>query len=384
MFHFTDNEVIQHRGSSIEQRWSFAELLGAFDPLSDEPLAERNAALFRALELVPQNNFDLTETTRLHLDFWKNLRPGKISEHTFIYEADHPFELTINSSGLYFKDVSGYYYYPPGSVKEQLFSDFWFYGPAWPMPDLNLRARVVNLIKKNFADPDCPAAQAHFELFAYPTEPPNGLSWEEGDHIRRDFVNVRQFGIEMGYSTWRDAQPGQGYLSFENFLNVPSPRYGWITPEMRAAIEAYIGKTSAFSLPRSAPEPPPPPSPREKMDRSEALLRQHPNSEEGARLLLSLLEYEAETDYWRNYVFNRCMDVRENPVIQHFIAERLQGDNKIHFKKAVDVLAGWGMFGDQALQNRTLLLALNWEDAMANDPEFRQALEKALAIVFQQ
>jgi hypothetical protein len=384
MFHFTENQVVQHPGSSIEQRWSFAELLGAFDPLSGEPIAERNAAMLRAVEQISREPVELSEAARLHLDFWKNFRPGKISEHTFIYEADYPFELTINSLGLFFKDVSGHYYYPPGSVREQLFSDFWFYGPARPMPDLNLRNRVVGIIKSAFADAGCPAAQAHFELFAYPVEAPTGLSWEEGDHIRRDFVNVRRFGIEMGYMTWRDSEPGQGYLSFEHFLHVPPPHYGWITPEMRVAIENYIGKTSVFSVPRPAPEPPPPPSPREKMDRSEALLRQQPNSEEGANLLISLLEYEAETDYWRNYVFNRCMHLRENPAVQQFIAERLQGDNEIHFRKAVDVLMGWGIYGDKNLTDRNLLLALNWADATANDPDFRQALAKAIRIIFQQ
>ncbi len=380
MFHFTENQVVQHQGIT-EQRWSIPELLETFDPLPGEPLAERNAALVRAAQLAAQNPGELSETARLHLDFWENFRPEKISEHTFIYEAEYPFELTVNNSGLYYKDVSGRYYYPPGSVNEQIFSDFWFFGPAWPIPDLSLRTRAVGIIKSAFADAGCPAAQAHFELFAYPVEAPSGLSWEEGDHVRRDFVDVRRFGIEMGYITWRDAQPGISYLSFENLLNVPPPHHSWITPEMRTAMEQYIGKISVFALLRPAPAPPAPPSPREKMDRSEALLRQQPESEEGASLLISLLEYEAETDYWRNYVFNRCMHLRDNHTVQQFIAERLRGDNEIHFKKSVDVLTGWGIYGDKDLVDRDLLLALNWEDATANDPGFQEALEKVMRIV---
>lgn len=94
--------------------------------------------------------------------------------------------------------------------------------------------------------------------------------------------------------------------------------------------------------------------------------------------MLALLEYEAEDSYWRNFVFNYCGKLRGNKRVQNFIVECLQGDNEVPFKKAVDVLSMWGIYGDNAFQNRALLLQLNWEDATANDPNFREALEVVL------
>ena len=117
------------------------------------------------------------------------------------------------------------------------------------------------------------------------------------------------------------------------------------------------------------------------MDLAEALL-QDPNSEEGAEALIALLVYETESDYWRNYVFNRMFKLRDNKRIQQFVLECLDGDNEIWFKKAADVLSAWGFFyGDTLLADRNLLLRLNWDDATANDPDFRDALAKTQKIV---
>jgi len=110
------------------------------------------------------------------------------------------------------------------------------------------------------------------------------------------------------------------------------------------------------------------------MDKAEALLLAQPESQEGAEILIALLEYEAETDYWRNFVFNFCFKLRENRTVQQFIIQKLQSDNEIHFKKAVDVLHVWGIEGANAL---------NWNDATANDPNFRAALEKITHIILQ-
>jgi len=382
MFHFAKNQVVQKRGS-IEQIWTISELLETCNPLPGEPLAERNAALQKACELAAQMPDKLSGTARLHLDFLKNFRPEKIDERTYVYKTSKSWELTINESGLFYKDVSGEYTSQPGEVSEQLFSDYWFFGPLRPMPNLDLRSEVLSLIKNTFSDAGCPASRTHFELFEYPKKSLEGLHWEEGNHVRRDYMTVTNFGIEMGYSTFRDGPFGPGFLSFEKFLNVPPAALSWILPEIRVEIERFLGKTNLFSPPQPEETPPRPLGPQDKMDASDALLKQHPDSEEGADMLFSLLEFEAETDYWRNYVFNRCFRLRTNPVVQKFIVERLRGDNELHFKKAVDVLMAWGMYGDKAFADRELLRSLNWEDATANDPDFRAALEKVVQCILQ-
>ncbi|HAC25371.1 MAG TPA: hypothetical protein DCE81_10690, partial [Cytophagales bacterium] len=255
---------------------------------------------------------EFTEMARLKADFWLQFNPEKISERTYLYSSspgsNKQWELTINGLGVIYKDISGEYYYPPGKVTEQLFSDFWFYGPLQPVPELSMRKKIIELIREAFQDPDCPAAGAHFELFEYPAPTDSGLYWEEGDHVRSDFVAVRSHGIESGYSTWRDVQPMVGYLSFERFLHEPPPPYTSITPGMRAAIEQFLGRKSTFNhaVQEVPPSPPKPPTPREQMDLAEHLLKSDPSSEKGAEVLISLLRYEIEESYWRNYVFNYC------------------------------------------------------------------------------
>ncbi len=386
MLYFTQFSLTQETPNG-SKTWPLQELLETPDPLSGLPLVERNASLRKAAEILGEQSNDLSETARLQVDFWKNFQPENISERTYLYpstaDSSKRWELTINKLGLLYKDITGEYYYPPGHVSEQLFSDFWFYGPLQPVPELSMREKIVGLIRDAFLSPEGPAAGAHFELFEYPELSDSSLYWEEGDHKRNDFIAVRSNGIESGYSTWRDTQPMVGFISFERFLHEPPHPYTSFTPEIRAKIEQFLGRKSAFnrSSKEDAPEPPKPPTPREKMDLAETMLKADSNSEKGAEILISLLEYEAEESYWRNYVFNYCFKLRGNKKVENFILDCLQGDNEIHFKKAVDVLQMWGFYGDKYLQDRALLLQLNWEDATANDPEFRGAIEQIIRIV---
>lgn len=387
MLYFTENNLTLESPTG-SQTWPISELLETPNPLSGLPLVDRNAALRRAAEIADKNVAALSETAQLQVDFWKNFQPEKISECTFIYPSTegstNRLELTINPLGLLYKDLSGEYYYPPGHVSEQLFSDFWFYGPLQPIPELKLREKIVSQLRDAFLNPDSPAAKAHFELFEYPALTDSSLYWEEGDHKRKDFVAVRNNGIESGYSTWRDTQPMVGFISFERFLHEPPRLHSIFTAEIRTKIEQFLGRKSAFNRSKNeAPEEPKPPTPREKMDLSELLLKADPNSVKGAETLISLLEYAAEDSYWLNYVFNCSFKLRGNKKIENFIVECLQGDNEIHFKKAVDVLQMWGYYGDKSFQNRALFQQLNWEDATANDPNFREALEKTIKIIQQ-
>ena len=97
--------------------------------------------------------------------------------------------------------------------------------------------------------------------------------------------------------------------------------------------------------------------------------------------MISLLEYERFTDYWRNYVFNSLFKLRNNKTVQHFIIEKLKGDYKTHFEKSVDVLRAWNYRGDEDQLDRNLLNELNWDDATAHDPNFRSALDKTIKII---
>jgi len=385
MLYFNENGLTLET-DSITKTWSIPELLEMPNLLFGQTLAERNAALRKAAEIAAEGSAKLSETAALQVDFWKNFQPSKIPDRTYIYPtssdtANH-WELTINRLGLYYKDLSSEYDSRPGWVSEQLFSDFWFYGPLQPIPELKLREKISACIREAFLDPDCPAARAHFELFEYPPLNDSNLYWSEGDYKRNDFISVRSNGIEIGYSTWRDTQPIIGFISFERFLHEPPGSHTIFTPEIRAKIEQFLGRKSAFKRTKvEVPEAPKPPTPREKMELADALLKAKPLAENGAEALLALLEYEAEDSYWRNFVFNYCGKLRGNKRVQNFIVECLQGDNEVHFKKAVDVLSMWGIYGDKAFQNSALLLQLNWEDATAHDPNFREALEVVLKII---
>lgn len=385
MLLFTENNLTQESPTG-SKTWSLPELLETPNPLYDLPLVDRNAALRKAAELADKNAAALSETAQLQVDFWKNFQPEKISECTYIYPStegsSNRWELTINGLGLFYKDISGEYYYPSGHVSEQLFSDFWFYGPLEPVPELKLREKILGQLRDAFLNPEGPAAKAHFELFEYPTLTDSSLYWEEGDYKRNDFVAVRSNGIESGYSTWRDTQPMVGFISFERFLHEPPGPYTSFTPEIRTKIEQFLGRKSAFNRSKNeAPEPPKPPTPREKMDLSEALLKADLNSVKGAETLISLLEYAAEDSYWLNYVFNCSFKLRGNKTVENFIVACLQGENEVYFKKAVDVLQMWGIYGDHFFQNRTLFLQLNWEDATANDPSYREILQKIIQYI---
>ena len=103
--------------------------------------------------------------------------------------------------------------------------------------------------------------------------------------------------------------------------------------------------------------------------------------ERGAETLISLLEWEAETDYWRNYVFNSFFRMRDNRRVQNFIVECLRRDNETWFKKSVDVLSMWGIYGDKDLTDRELLLGLNWNDAISKGSYFQETLEKTIKII---
>ncbi len=460
MLNFKENYIEQLLNGN-EKNWSVSELLTCYEPMSGEPLAVRMLAMQQVMNLAKAMYNELSEDALLRYHFWKQLRPIRIEERKYEYSVTvsktYRWELTVNSEGLFYKDLTPMYSQIPGQIHEQLFSDFWFFGPKMPIPDLKTRQWVVAQIRNSFLQIG-PVSQKHFQLFEYPKLPIDRF-WEEGDHKSSDFVNLRHFGIEYGCTNWHDGLVYLGFISFERFLADPVVLERIISPDIRAELLEHLSVKD--QVPQREEEDPQKAkmkkifmenggmhhhihrehgdsysaSPidefiwrRELLDELtqrlkmidhysglnyiatvlryhsvpelEALfvaaartsnlkarqaigqvMSEHFNSEAAAQVTLSLLEYEDESDYWRNYVFNALGRMRNNRAVQRFVIQCLKGDNETHFKKAVEVIQLWGMKGDNALMDRDLWLSLNWQDACAADPNFTRGLEKVIKII---
>ena len=86
---------------------------------------------------------DLSKQALLTYQFWKQIQPQRIEEHTCTYSLKisktYNWKLVLNSEGIFYHDITPLYGQIPGQVFEQLFSDFWLYGPLVPVPDLKTR-----------------------------------------------------------------------------------------------------------------------------------------------------------------------------------------------------------------------------------------------------
>ena len=245
MIHFTENEITQTTDSG-SKTWTIPALLETHDPLAGEPLAERNAAMRQVVEMAEGMFSECSDAARLRYDFWKLLLPHRIGEQRFIYTTKvtdtYHWELTINELGLFYKDVSGEYTAMRGTVSEQLFSDFWFHGPLLPIPDLQVRKQLVAAIRNAFLQAGSPASYKHFDLFEYPEQTISPMFWEFGDHKASDYIVVRDYGIEIGATNWRDGLVFLDYLSFEQFLTLPLHEGSIITPEICAEIKKILAQ----------------------------------------------------------------------------------------------------------------------------------------------
>jgi|GEM_PF-1167511 len=460
LLQFTEDGILQ-KLSFKDKHWTFKELLETYEPLPGIQLAERNEAMRRVVQLAEAVYSELSEAGRLCYDFWKQLQSQRIAEQSFSYTTTivdtYRWELKLTQQGLFYKDISGEYF-QTGKVYEQLFSDFWFYGPRMPISELAVRQQVVSAIRNAFLQIG-PVSRAHFELFEYPPVD-DSLSWEKGDWAAQDFVIVRGYGIDVGSTNWHDGPVFLDFISFERFLTGQGLSAEDFTPKVKTAIQKHLQKAltpeKIFTKPEErnaeskrifmenggmhhyimkdyADVYKPDPGDEERWrkelvanfaerlkteDKQEVLyhiatalryngvanveeqlveaakapnlkarqaigmiLSELFNSDSAAEITISLLEFEQEEDYWRNYVFSALGRMRDNKAAQRFAIQCLRDNNEIHFKKAVDLLSLWGMKGDNALMDRQLLLALNWEDACATDPDFQQALEKAIKII---
>ena len=241
MLTFLENCILQ-KSAGAKKNWSVQELLEIYEPLSGEPLAIRNGAMKRLLPMAEDVYSELSETAILRYHFWKQLQPQRINVQQFEYSIKisqtYHWELSVTPEGLFYKDISPLYGQMPGMVHEQLFSDFWFYGPMMPLPDLGIRQQVVANIRNAFLQIG-PVSQKHFQLFEYPVFA-NTPQWEDGDHKCQDYIIMRSFGIEYGRTNWHDGLVYAGFISFERFLADPVALERLISPKLRKEIQELL------------------------------------------------------------------------------------------------------------------------------------------------
>lgn len=233
-----DGTRVELRGTNKDRVWEIPELLEAYNPFGEEDLYAQNKIFVEILPHAAELYDELSETARLHYDFWKNFQPGRIKKQLFKYvtivSETRDWQLEVTQHGLYFKDVSGDYGYK-GTITSQNFSDFWFYGPILPIPDLQTRKLVVANLRDTFRQVGGPAYQGHFELFEYPTFP-NPIHWKFGDYVASDFVILRNYGIEYGSENWHDGLVYLQFISFEQCIYRNSVTNRIFTEDVRQEI----------------------------------------------------------------------------------------------------------------------------------------------------
>jgi len=255
MVQFNDS-IIQQIMPGFEKNWTLAELLESPNPLSGEPLPARNAAMQKAIEMATEHFTELPDTARLRYDFWKQLLPERIEAETFAYTVKisntYKWELSINAEGLFYRDISGHYSPMPGTVYEQLFSDFWFYGPLMPLPDLYTRKWIVAKIRNAFLQAGSSASYQHFKFLEYPQQAITPLQWTEGDADASDYVIIRDYGIETGRTNWHDGLVYCSFLSFEHFMHLPVSAQPLINPVVRTEILNHLNQAQPAENARTA------------------------------------------------------------------------------------------------------------------------------------
>ncbi|MEZ4926026.1 MAG: hypothetical protein R3A50_07105 [Saprospiraceae bacterium] len=462
MITIKENQIIQEL-PGMDYTWTVTDLLTSCRPLSDEPLSTRMKTMQDEVLAMAESVFtELPENALLCYHFWKQLRPDRIETQKYKYsvsaESETPeWELTINSKGLFYKDLSAMYCQQAGEVQEQLFSDFWFFGPEKPIPDLSIRQKVVAQIRNAFLQIG-PVAQQHFQLFEYP-KLRKERHWQEGDHKRKDYVTLRPFGIEISAENWHDGLMYNDFISFERMLTNGKQLERFISPDIQKAIREHLSVKDKVTV-REEPDPQKAAMRQiylenggmshhiarehgdsysaspideliwkreliddlkqrlEKIDHYSGLLfiaqvmqyhgvpdaeelfikaankpnlkarqaiaqilKEQFHSEAAADIIHSMREYKDEDNYWWDHAFSSYGRMRDNKAVQNFIIQCLRGKDERHFKRAVDVLVMWGVKGDVALTDRPLLLSLNWNDAIAQRPEFMASLDTVIKII---
>lgn len=221
MLTFQSDCIFQKTGNQ-EKIWTIPQLLESPNPLDGEPLAERNAAMKQVVDMAMEQYSELSEAALLRYDFWKQLIPGRVAEQHFEYETKngktHRFELTINHLGLFYKNISEQHSSGAGTVTEQLFSDFWFYGPLFPVPDLHIKKMLIATIRNAFIQGGSPASYHHFKLSDTASLPEN--RWEKSPI---DLAESKRLFMDSGGQTHYIYLDGDG----DRYFGTPSHEAKW-------------------------------------------------------------------------------------------------------------------------------------------------------------
>ncbi len=384
-----ENIVISKSGKN--EILNLNAVLESWKPLSSEPLLDR-IEFFKHLAHDPEiSNLLLSEFSLKVIEFWNNfipdLLPGILRKYILTSGSTHHWEIQAGPGGLFFKDIDGHYGFPPKTY-EQIFSDFFFFGPPVPIPDVELRIELLKFIQMAFTKPLNPVSSMHFPLFEYPKLITPQL-WESGDWKSGSFVRMGDDGVHFGETNWRDGLSFISFISFEQIIQrtdipdwaispeilleirlhlmaeVPNLK---IRPEVRAQMENFQLKSTAEVKKEEDTN-----SPGYRLDQALKMWKED-KDEASVEIFIGLL---AETDsYWTNIVFSQFGRMFESLKVKKFIRECLLGNDEKLYKKAFGVLQLWHIHGDMPWLSREIFMALDWQEKLKNDPIFKYNLER--------
>lgn len=259
MLRFADNQV-ELVTDNPPKHWSFSQFLESYNPLGTIDLSIQNQLYQEVVAHAEEYYSELSEKARWQYDFWKNIRLTRLPSHTFAYTYQsvsqvHSWEVTLNETGLFYKDLSGIYKDPTREIP-QLISDFWFHGPAWPMPDPDIRKTLVSFIRNAFLQVGGKAYDHPFPVFEYP-KLANPLHWKQGDYRVSSYVTMLPYGIDFGDQNFHDGLVFRGFLSFENCYTNPDAFAHMIDPSILSQINTYTaaclqGKPQSLTSPANS------------------------------------------------------------------------------------------------------------------------------------
>lgn len=383
-----ENIVISSAGKN--EMLSLNDVLESWNPLATEPITER-IEFFKHLALDPAiADLPLSDVALKIIEFWQHFNPDLIlrisRKYVLTSGSTHHWEIQAGPGGLFFKDIDGHYGFPPKTY-EQIFSDFFFFGPPVPIPDVELRIELLKFIQMAFTKPLNPVSSMHFPLFEYPKLNTPQL-WETGDWRSGSFVRMGDDGIMVGETNWRDGLSYFSFISFEQILQRTDIPEWAISPEVllqirrhlisevphlkiRPEVRAQMERVQIESAKKE--EEVDTNSPGYRQDKALKMWKED-KDESSVDIFLSLLE---ETDsYWTNFVFSQFGKMFESQKVKKFIRECLVGNDEKLYKKAFGVLQLWHIHGDMPWLSREIFMALDWQEKLKNDPIYRYNLER--------
>ncbi len=387
-----EGENVIIRNSEGYKFLNLNEVLESWDPLASEPLAER----IEFFKNLPQDsdisNLSLSEFALKVIEFWNYFNPDLVPVFSRTYFVpsgnNHNWEIQVSQQGLFFKDIKGQYGFPPKTI-EQIFSDYFFFGPPVPIPDVELRIELLKHIQMAFLKPSLPVSSMHFPLFEYPKLITPQL-WESGDWKSGSFVRMGDYGVEFGETNWRDGLTYISFISFEQILQRTDIPDWALSQEIlfqirmhlmdevpnlkfRSEVRVQMEKVQIESAKKEVLVDTN--SPGYRQDKALKMWKED-KDEASVDIFLTLLE---ETDsYWTNFVFNQFGRMFESQKVKKFVSECLSGNDEKFYKKAFGVLQLWHIRGNIPWLSREIFMSLEWSKKIDDDPVYRFNLERVM------